>query len=288
MIPWAEIGTAIAQTTKLSFVLRDVRSQGGGCINDTYRITDGNRTFFVKLNQPSKLAMFEAEAQSLEALGHTQVCRAPRPITWGVTETHSFLVLEWLNLTRSGDWAHFGQVLAALHRVTGERFGWHRDNTIGATPQINTWCDRWSFFWQENRLGYQLRLSQRRGFRCRVPESEVLAAVPRYFATGDPQPSLVHGDLWSGNVGFYLGAPVVFDPALYYGDREVDIAMSELFGGFPTEFYRAYQSAYPLSPGYQQRKVLYNAYHILNHFNLFGGSYAEQAQEMLQKIAIGP
>jgi fructosamine-3-kinase len=288
MIGWADIGAAIAQTTGENFRVGEVRRQGGGCINDTYRVADGPRSYFVKLHNLTGLAMFEAEALALETLGQSGACRVPRPITWGQTASHAFLVLEWLDLASSGDWAAMGRALAALHRVTGTQFGWLRDNTIGATPQINTWGDRWSLFWQEQRLGYQLRLAQRRGFRFSVPEDEVLAAVPRYFTAGEPQPSLVHGDLWGGNVGFCAGAPVVFDPALYYGDREVDLAMTELFGGFPPEFYRAYGAAYPLAEGFGARKVLYNAYHILNHCNLFGGGYVEQAQTMLRRIAAGP
>jgi fructosamine-3-kinase len=165
-----------------------------------------------------------------------------------------------------------------------QRFGWERNNTIGSTPQINTWSENWADFFAEHRIGYQLKLAQRRSGH--FPDTtKVVTKVRDLLVNRKPQPALVHGDLWSGNAAILdSGEPVIFDPATYYGDREVDLAMTELFGGFPTVFYQGYTEISSLAEGYQQRKILYNLYHILNHFNLFGGSYAAQANQMINQL----
>ena len=166
-------------------------------------------------------------------------------------------------------------MLAALHRQTGARFGWHRNNSIGLSPQRNDWSDDWVEFWRERRLRPQF---ERAGLKCEFFE---------HLLEGHrPQPSLLHGDLWSGNAGFTREGPVVFDPAVYYGDREADLAMTELFGGFPSGFYDAYHAAYPLEPGYQKRKHLYNLYHLLNHLNLFGAGYLAQVKATLRLLGL--
>jgi len=164
------------------------------------------------------------------------------------------------------------------------RFGWHRPNTIGTTPQPNDWAEDWTEFWIDRRIGWQLRLARRRGGQ--FPQSDrLLAAIPSLLEGHQPQPALLHGDLWSGNAAVTAdGVPVIFDPATYWGDRETDLAMTELFGGFPDRFYTGYRSVYPYEPGYEIRKSLYNLYHILNHFNLFGGGYASQANAMIDRL----
>ena len=163
-------------------------------------------------------------------------------------------------------------------------FGWDINNTIGSTIQINNWTANWARFWAEHRIGYQLKLARCRGGH--FPQGErLLEVIPELLAGYEPQPSLVHGDLWGGNAGVTsAGEPVIFDPAAYFGDREVDIAMTELFGGFSAQFYRGYNQVWPLDSGYEKRKTLYNLYHILNHFNLFSGSYQSQANEMIDRI----
>ena len=204
----------------------------------------------------------------LKALG--AVVRVPRILDHGT----DFLVLEQLDLRRSGDWAALAQMLAKLHRTSGPRFGWHRDNWIGATPQLNDWRDDWATFFLECRIEPQLALARRNGFSIPFPKENLLEGHK-------PSPSLLHGDLWSGNAGFIDEGPVIFDPAVYYGDREADIAMTELFGGFPARFYAAYSEAYPLPDGYEARKHLYNLYHLLNHLNIFGAGYLAQVQRTL-------
>lgn len=284
---WKRIGETIQQATGKPFQVDDRRSVCGGCINQGYAISDGQRTFFVKLNEATQIAMFEAEAIALEQMGKTQTIRVPQPICRGVEGGSAFLVMEWLELGRGNGqaWERMGQDLAALHRTTSAQgFGWDRSNTIGATPQMNPWTTNWAEFFAQHRIGYQLQLARRRGGQF-PKEKQLLAAIPELLAGHDPAPALVHGDLWSGNAAVTRdGEPVILDPAAYYGDREVDIAMTELFGGFPSEFYRGYNQSYPLDSGYSTRKTLYNLYHVLNHFNLFGGSYLSQANRMIEQL----
>ncbi|WP_271254210.1 fructosamine kinase family protein [Pseudanabaena sp. Chao 1811] len=282
---WDEIAIAISQATGAKFTSDHRQAQSGGCINQTTKISDGKRDFFVKTNTANQLDMFVAEAIALQQMYATKTMRVPQPICWGIAGEAAYLVMENLDFGGGQDWEAMGRHLAAMHRVTSDRgFGWDRDNTIGATPQINNWTNSWLDFWREYRLAFQIRLAKRKGWRCSIPEEKIYAALPKFFRDYQPQPSMVHGDLWGGNAAFVKGEPVIFDPALYFGDREVDLAMTELFGGFPSQFYRAYNAAYPLDVGYKERKTLYNLYHILNHFNLFGGGYGSQANRMIESI----
>lgn len=284
---WNQIAAHISQVTGVEFQTDDRRSVGGGCINQGSRLTAGDLTYFVKFNQASQIAMFEAEAAGLEQMAATHTIRVPQPICWGTADGSAYLVLEWLEMGRgsSAAWEEMGRKLAALHKAPGAgQFGWERNNTIGSTPQINPWTSSWADFFTEHRIGYQLKLGQRRGGH--FPDgNRLLDRMPQLLAGHHPQPSLLHGDLWGGNASVTReGEPVIFDPATYWGDREADLAMTELFGGFPNEFYRGYHRVFPLDAGYPQRKTLYNLYHILNHFNLFGGSYESQANRMISQI----
>jgi fructosamine-3-kinase len=285
---WTEIDAHISQVTGEKFHELNRRSVGGGCINHGYAVTDGASTYFVKLNQASLVEMFEAEAHGLQQMLETHTIRVPKPICWGTASSSAYVVLEWIELGKSGGsvaWEEMGRQLAAMHQWAGmDKFGWDRNNTIGSTPQINSWTSNWAEFFAEHRIGYQLKLARRRGGNFSKGD-RLLQAIPEILADRQPQPSLVHGDLWGGNAGFTAsGSPVIFDPAAYWGDREVDIAMTELFGGFPAAFYRGYNEVFPLDKGYERRKSLYNLYHILNHFNLFGGGYGGQANGMIEKI----
>jgi len=285
---WDHISAHISQVTGISFRPSQQRSLGGGCINAAASLSDGQQTYFVKLNQAAQVAMFEAEAAGLAEMVASQTIRVPQPVCWGTVDNSAYLVLEWLEFGGRGGgtaWAGMGRNLAAMHRTSSPNgFGWKMDNTIGSTPQPNPWMDDWTTFWQTHRIGFQFQLANRRGGFF-PKQDQLLDAIPKLLAGHDPQPSLVHGDLWSGNAAVTrTGEPVIFDPATYYGDREVDLAMTELFGSFPSEFYQAYKNAFPLDSGYQQRKVLYNLYHILNHFNLFGGGYDSQANRMIDQI----
>lgn len=284
---WPEIDHHISQITGEKFVSNQHLPISGGCINQSYAISNSKITYFVKLNQASQKSMFIAESLGLQQIYNTQTIRVPKPLCWGITKTSSYIVLEWLEMTNGNhqSWLDMGRKLAAMHKFsTNKGFGWDMDNTIGSTPQINNFHTSWSEFYLQNRLNYQLQLAKKQGGI--FPQADkLLAAIPQLFADYQIQPSLVHGDLWSGNVGFTIeNEPVIFDPATYFADREVDIAMTELFPGFPLAFYQGYQEVFPLDQGYEYRKPLYNLYHILNHFNLFGGSYSSQANRMIEKI----
>src|SRR4028119_221386 len=302
---WDKIAAHISETTGETFSLDHRHSVSGGCINQGYSISSSSRAYFAKINQASQIAMFEAEALGLQQMRATQTIRVPEPICWGTEGNSAYIVLEWLDLgSRGGEraWEEMGRQLAAMHKYTppnppflrggeernstllGKVFGWEINNTIGSTVQINNWTANWAEFWAEHRIGYQLKLARRRGGH--FPQGErLLEVIPELLAGHEPQPSLVHGDLWGGNAGVTsAGEPVIFDPATYFGDREVDIAMTELFGGFPALFYRGYNQVWQLDAGYEQRKNLYNLYHIVNHFNLFGGSYQSQANQMINRV----
>jgi fructosamine-3-kinase len=284
---WDQIADQISQATGTPFQIGHRRSVGGGSVNQAYAVTGGDRSYFVKLNQASRVEMFAAEALGLRQILDSQTIRVPQPVCWGMVGESAYIVLEWLDIGY-GDhqaWETLGQNLAALHQVTSDRgFGWEHNNTIGFIPQRNPWTASWGEFFTEHRLGYQFQLAHRRGGHF-PQQDQLLAAVPEILSGHEPQPSLVHGDLWTGNAAVTVqGEPVIFDPATYFGDREVDLAMSQLFGSFPANFYSAYHEALPLKPGYKQRKTLYNLYHILNHFNQFGGSYEHQANQMIRSL----
>lgn len=284
---WTEIDAEISRVTGEKFQTQQRRSIGGGSINQGYAVSNEKLTYFVKLNQASLMAMFEAEALGLEEMLATATIRVPKPIGWGTADDSSYIVLEWLEFGNGNthSWEEMGRKLAAMHKTTSSQgFGWKINNTIGSTPQINTWTANWAEFYIKHRLGYQFQLAKHRGGNF-PQQDKLLAVIPELLADHDVQPSLVHGDLWGGNAGCtVLGEPVIFDPAIYFADREVDIAMTELFGKFPAAFYQGYNEVFPLDAGYEKRKTLYNLYHILNHFNLFGGSYASQANRMIEKV----
>lgn len=282
------LSNAIRDATHRPFTLRAATPVGGGSINEAFRLegTDGSR-YFLKHNDAQHHPMFIAEAAGLDAIAATQAIRVPQPVAHGIAGAHSFLVLEHLDLHGRGNADLLGEQLAALHRVHTLQFGWHQDNFIGTFPQPNAWTTDWLTFWRERRLGFQLALAAENGYGGNLQRigEKLLGALPAFFAGYTPQPSLLHGDLWGGNHGYLAnGTPVLFDPAPYYGDREADLAMTELFGGFDARFYAAYRATWPLDDGYALRRDLYNLYHILNHANLFGGSYARQAEQMMQRL----
>jgi protein-ribulosamine 3-kinase len=285
---WQIIAQHIAHSTEAPFNPLEPKSIGGGCINMGVRLSDGERTFFVKLNSASLLDMFEAEAEGLIALADTHTLRVPKPICNGLCGEQSYLAMEFIEMgqgVREGA-EIAGRKLAAMHRISQPQFGWHRDNTIGSSPQRNQQTDSWVAFWREQRLGFQLQLAANNGYRGNLQrKGERLMDRFHDLLTHQPSPSLLHGDLWGGNLAYdRSGQPVIYDPAVYYGDREADLAMTELFGGFGNRFYDAYRESWPLSPGYSTRKILYNLYHILNHLNLFGNGYLGQAEGMIDRL----
>lgn len=285
--PWPAIGAAIGAARGRPFAIQAVTAAPGGCINRAWRVDGGDARYFVKVNSERHRALFEAEADGLAEIIASGTLRAPQPLCHGAVEGCAWLVLEYLELSGDGCGRRLGLELAAMHRHGAPRFGWWRDNSIGSTPQSNTRRDDWIGFWREQRLGFQLDLARRNGYGGRLQHlgERLMARLEAFFPGYAPRPSLLHGDLWGGNWGCdESGRPVVFDPAVYYGDREADLAMTELFGGFGSAFHVAYREAWPPDPGYRVRRDLYNLYHVLNHLNLFGGGYRSQAQGMMERL----
>jgi len=291
MISWETITQHISSQTHSAFSLVSRRAVGGGCINDAWQLIGESQTYFVKCNHADKLTMFEAEAAGLSDIAMANVIKVPKPICWGIAGQRAYIVLEYIDFgSGSGSVscdAEFGRQLAAMHQITQPQYGWRGENTIGSTRQINQLDSSWLSFWRDNRLGFQLRLAAQNGFGSQLQRKgeKLQENLHVFFKSTLPDASLLHGDLWSGNYAFDAqGRPVIFDPAVYYGDRETDIAMTELFGGFSQQFYQAYNEILPLDDGYKVRKILYNLYHILNHLNLFGSGYLLQSESMMDRL----
>ncbi|MBK1723298.1 fructosamine kinase family protein [Thiocystis violacea] len=286
MTQWAAIAQAISAATGEPFQVKTDRPVGGGCINTAAILSDHHRSYFIKLNAADRVAMFEAESEGLVALAAPDAIHVPKPICSGTSGGQSYLAMELLDLGGRLDGARAGRQLAELHRATADAFGWHRDNTIGSTPQRNAQSDDWVDFWRAQRLGPQLEIAAANGHGGRLQTAgERLMDRLDALIGHQPAASILHGDLWGGNIGATRGGePVIFDPAVYHGDREADIAMTELFGGFGSDFYAAYRESWPLDAGYATRKILYNLYHILNHLNVFGGGYLSQSQGMIERL----
>ena len=260
---------------------------GGNAATSVWSLALGSARFFVKVTGEANHAMLTAEADALLAIAQTGAIRVPRVIAGGEAARAAFLVLEWLDIVDGGRDGSLGRALASLHEATSPRFGWHRDNAIGATPQANDWSDDWAAFFRDRRLRPQLELAERNGYigTLRRGGAELLERIPRLLDGHRPTASLLHGDLWAGNAGRLRDRiPVIYDPATYYGDREADLAMTELFGGFGPAFYAAYAEALPLPAGYGTRRTLYNLYHVLNHLNLFGAAYLARAESMVAEL----
>jgi len=285
---WQSIIQHIEETTGQAFSVMKQRVVAGGSINNAFVITgDDGEQYFVKINHAGQLPMFQAEARGLQALASSHSIRVPNPVCFGDDGMQSYIVLEYLDLSGSANQTELGEQLATMHRVQADQFGWGIDNTIGATHQPNHKTDNWVEFWRDQRLGFQLQLAADNGYGGELQSlgEKLLVDMPKLFTDRVIKPSMLHGDLWGGNVaGLSDGTPVVYDPAFYYGDREADLAMTYVFGGFTADFYASYQSTYPLDDGFAVRKTFYNTYHIINHLNMFGGGYHNQSINMLEQV----
>ncbi len=268
-------------TGVLGAPVEDARPEHGGDINQAARFTAGGVTYFVKWNASAPATMFATEAHGLRLLAAAEAVRVPAVIAQDEARDScpAYLVLEYIatgGRVSAATMARFGAALAALHRHSAEQFGLDRDNFIGRLPQPNTPSADWATFYRDQRIGFQMALARRNG---RLPArrekllTRLMERLPDLLAGCGAIPALIHGDLWGGN---YLvdeaGEAVLIDPAVCYAHREMDLAMSELFGGYGASFYDAYFAAYP-APGYAERRALYQLYYILAHLNLFGESY---------------
>lgn len=290
-----DIALALRQLVPSIETVRAESSVGGGCISDARRVSvtlgDGrDETMFVKSNSESFLDNFEAECDGLARLRSADAITVPEPVAVGIAGGRSWLVMQWIELESRGSsfFERFGEQLAQLHRATlGDAIGLDRDNYLGSADQINTPCDDWPEFFATHRIGYQIRWAAERGVDDRLERDceRIIDQMPQLLTGREAATSLLHGDLWSGN---YLcgggGEPVVIDPAVYYGCREAEFGMLELFGSCPPAFYDAYQDCFPMPDGWQRRVKVYVLYHLLNHLNLFGTGYLGQCRTLAADI----
>lgn len=265
----------------------------GGSIANAFRVETDGASYFLKFGDADVARTFPGENAGLNALNDAESpLRVPSVMaTAAPTDARpGFLLMEWINAGHKARrfWETLGDGLAQLHRTTGDEFGFADDNFIGRLPQSNAWMTNWATFFREQRLEPQVRMARERD-RWRAEWDRPLDRLYRRLAEilpADPPPSLVHGDLWNGNLMVdSLGTPTLIDPAAYYGHREVDLAMTELFGGFDAPFYDAYRAAWPLASGYDTRREIYNLYHRINHLNHFGAGYANGVHSTLRAFA---
>jgi protein-ribulosamine 3-kinase len=278
--------------------IRRIRSLGGGCINNAMRVDTPQASYLLKWNLSPILGMFPAELRGLNMLRDTRAISLPEPYAASDSsgQTPAFILMEWFEAPNGKggiDQEMLGRQLAEMHRVGRSpqeppAYGLDHDNFIGSTPQPNGWDDDWVRFYADRRLVPQMELARKNGRLPKERASRLERLINRlsaYIGGINRSPSLLHGDLWGGNVLPGPNGPALIDPAVYYGDREAEIAFTELFGGFTEKFYHAYQHTYPLEPGYRERKDLYNLYHLLNHLNLFGESYGYQVDSILRRYS---
>ncbi len=286
LLNWPQLEDSFKSDFGSNFVLHSADPVSGGDINLGFQLDTNQGFYFIKLNTPDKLDMFIAEREGLLELAKCNALAVPEPVSVGQNANAAFLCMTWLDLQPQVDHQSLGEALAALHEPIGQQFGARKNNFIGSTVQHNGWADDWATFFWEKRLEPQIY--QMLEVASSFPEEalgplkeKVLDILQEYEFT----PSLVHGDLWSGNVGTTMeGKPAVFDPAVYWGHAETDLAMARLFGGFSEDFYEAYEALRPALEGEQDRLRVYQLYHLLNHYNLFGGTYFDQCIRQIGKI----
>lgn len=275
------------KSTGKALQVKDVQFLSGGCINNAVRLLSGEGDFFLKWNEQAAEGMFAAEAEGLRILRESGSLCIPEVLGEGKVEDREFLLLEFINshAPSSAYWEDLGQSLAQLHSQTREKYGLEQDNFIGRLPQNNEQNESWVDFFIQKRLQVQLGLAVYKELVGASFAERFKALYPKLpDLLPEEQPSLLHGDLWSGNVMVGAeGQPCLIDPAVYYGHREAELAFTELFGGFDARFYAAYQEAKPLVPGYAERKDIYNIYPLMVHVNMFGTSYLSGVERTLNR-----
>jgi fructosamine-3-kinase len=284
MPDWQNIFAALREDGVSATDESEIRPVGGGDISAAWRIGK----IFLKTGSDDSFDMFEAEAEGLRELDAAKAIRVPEVLACSAVGSDAYLATAWIEFDKPTQETEslLGEQLASMHHCGKDRFGWHRENTIGLTPQRNDWSDDWVDFFRQHRLEFQLQLAERNGFGGELQNQgrRLSDNLESLFEDYKPAASLLHGDLWGGNWAATKGQPVIFDPAVYFGDRESDIAMTHLFGGFGSEFYSAYQAIWPMQAGYEDRLKLYQLYHVLNHLNLFGGAYLGRASQLIRDL----
>ena len=277
-----EIVTAI---TGQRYHVTGVKVSHGGCISDSFTLVTLEDNLFLKQSGANQSDLFETEATGLKELSLCKSMKVPKVLGTLKTDTNCYLLLESLNLKAHtpSSFKRLGKSLAEMHKITSDKHGFKQNNYIGSTPQINNKCDSWVDFFNNCRLMPQAYMTGNDEIENKAEELAAICA--NFFKDYTPTPSLLHGDLWSGNTSRTdEDTPVIFDPAVYYGDRESDLAFTEFFGGFTKDFYDSYQESWELHPGYEVRRYLYQLYHCLNHLNLFGTTYLNRSQELLNYL----
>lgn len=274
---------------RLGTVIRKTENLGGGCINNAQKIiTESGKKYLLKMNNNAPTDMFRTEAHGLNELQKADAIRVPGAKIFA----GKYLVTEFIESGKKTDsfFRDFGKQFADLHKYKSSSFGFYEDNYIGSTPQKNLTDGNekrnWKEFYFNKRLLFQLLLCEKNGYAepdLKNSFGQLESKIEDILKGSEEDPSLLHGDLWSGN---YMvdekGNPCIIDPAVYYGHREADLAMTKLFGGYPEEFYSSYNDNYPLKDGWQYRENIYKLYHVLNHLNLFGRGYYSQAVSLIK------
>lgn len=277
------------QQNGLSLAINKLTKVTGGCINQCGCVETNRGNFFIKWNEKAHLpGMFEAEAYGLRLMRNTSAISIPQVIFHDTTDRYAFIVMEYMQRELRGAryWTQLGEQLAAMHLHTTDQFGLDHDNYIGTLPQHNQWVDDWIDFFDVNRISPMLKYATDNGYFSskHIRQWERLRDRLSSIFPSDEKPALIHGDLWSGNVIDNNGVPCLVDPATYYGNREMEIAMTGLFGGFDKQFYEAYFDAFPVAHGFWEREKVYNLHPLLVHVNLFGQGYVGQVEAVLNKF----
>ena len=262
---------------------------GGGCINQCYQLQINNQYYFIKCNKAQLLDMFDKEHDGLIALAKYSEINVPRAINIGTVEGNSYLLMEFVpsSTPNHSYWEKLGEGLSNMHQQTAEQFGWKSDNYIGRLPQSNRFHEDWIEFFIQERLNFQIKLAR----DAHLLPTEVLVGLERICQSldqhlNDESPSFLHGDLWSGNIMTGPeGEPWLVDPAVYYGNREIEMAFTTLFGGFDEKFYQAYNHSFPLVNGYRDRFDIYNLYPLLVHLNLFESGYLANIKQIVRRYS---
>jgi fructosamine-3-kinase len=284
------ISTELQKRFGENFAIKEISPEFGGSINESFRVSTTQGNFFMKRNDAQRFPdMFQREAAGLNLLRASSDFKIPEVVLWGEVEEHAFLIIEYIKKEPNtlSFWKTFGRNLAHMHKQTHEFFGLNHNNYIGSLPQQNTQKTSWADFFVSERLVPMVSRAHENGKLDidTVKKFEKLCFKMNELFPNEA-PALLHGDLWSGNYVCTLNdTPGIFDPAVYYGNREMDLAMMHLFGGFHVDTYKAYQEVYPLEAGWKQRVDLCNLYPLLVHVNLFGGNYVKQVKQVVNQFA---